>query len=75
MGAGLGAECTEIVPNTVQHEIRKLQKNKAGHALSNGLSHLLRSPLAKNNITKVLPQTVAVTLWRGLFPLNRETFH
>ena len=41
MGASLGAERTAIVPNTVQHETRKLQKNKAGHASSNCLSHLL----------------------------------
>ncbi len=41
MGATLGAERAEIVPNTVQYHARTLQKNKAGHASSNGLSHLL----------------------------------
>jgi hypothetical protein len=41
VGASLGAERTEIVPNTTQHHIRKSQKNKTGHVPSNGLLHLL----------------------------------
>ncbi len=41
VGATSGAERTEIVPNTVQHHIRKSQKNKTGHTSSSTLSHLL----------------------------------
>ena len=41
MGASLRAERHENVPNTVEHHACKSQKNKAGHASTNTLSHLL----------------------------------
>ena len=43
MGASLGAERHENVSNTVEHHASKLQKNKAGHASTNTLSHLVLS--------------------------------
>jgi len=53
MGASLGAERHENVSNTVEHHASKLQKNKAGHASTNTLSHLL----SRGSAVRISPRT------------------
>ena len=74
MGASLRAKRHENAPNTVEHHARKSQKNKAGHASSNTLSHLL----SRGSGVRVPPGAPLQTFarhWISEFPSTTAFFN